>query len=48
MDAASRPSGTNPFDQKPVGIMGASIGMIGTARAHIICGSLLSFLMHFQ
>ena len=33
IDAASRPHGTNPFEEKPVGIMGASTGMIGTARA---------------
>jgi len=33
IDAASRPYGTNPFEGKPVAIMGASIGMLGTARA---------------
>ena len=33
IDAASRPKGMNPFEEKPVGIMGASIGMLGTARA---------------
>jgi len=33
IDAASRPYGDNPFDGKPVAIMGASIGMTGTARA---------------
>lgn len=33
IDAASRPHGTNPFEEKPVGIMGASTGMLGTARA---------------
>ncbi len=33
IDAASRPYGTSPFEGKPVAIMGASIGMIGTARA---------------
>ncbi len=33
IDAASRPHGTNPFKGKPVGIMGASTGMLGTARA---------------
>lgn len=33
IDAASRPYGDNPFDGKPVAIMGASIGMLGTARA---------------
>lgn len=33
IDAASRPYGTNPFDGKPVAIMGASIGRLGSARA---------------
>jgi chromate reductase len=33
LDAASRPYGTSPFEGKPVAIMGASIGMLGTARA---------------
>ena len=33
IDCASRPYGDNAFDGKPVGIMGASIGMMGTARA---------------
>lgn len=33
IDAASRPYGDNPFNGKPVAIMGASIGKLGTARA---------------
>jgi len=33
IDSASRPYGDNAFDGKPVGFMGASIGMLGTARA---------------
>ena len=33
IDWASRPYGDNAFNGKPVAIMGASIGMIGTARA---------------
>jgi chromate reductase len=33
IDSASRPYGDNPFDGKPVAIMGASIGVFGTARA---------------
>jgi chromate reductase len=33
MDWASRPYGDNAFDGKPVAVMGASIGMLGTARA---------------
>jgi chromate reductase len=33
IDWASRPYGDSAFNGKPVAIMGASIGMIGTARA---------------
>lgn len=33
IDCASRPYGDNAFEGKPVAIMGASIGMAGTARA---------------
>ncbi|HUL29478.1 MAG TPA: NAD(P)H-dependent oxidoreductase [Thermodesulfobacteriota bacterium] len=33
IDWASRPYGENAFDGKPVAIMGASIGTLGTARA---------------
>lgn len=33
IDWASRPYSDNAFDDKPVAFMGASIGMIGTARA---------------
>lgn len=33
IDWASRPYGDNAFDGKSVGIMGASIGALGTARA---------------
>jgi len=33
IDSASRPYGDNPFGGKPVAVMGASIGMLGTARA---------------
>jgi chromate reductase len=33
IDWASRPYEENAFDSKPLGIMGASPGMIGTARA---------------
>ena len=33
IDSASRPYGDNAFDGKPVAVMGASIGNIGTARA---------------
>jgi chromate reductase len=33
IDSASRPYGDNAFDGKPVGLMGASVGTLGTARA---------------
>lgn len=33
LDWGSRPHGDNVFDDKPIAIMGASMGMIGTARA---------------
>ncbi|MFB3925490.1 MAG: NADPH-dependent FMN reductase [Syntrophales bacterium] len=33
IDCASRPYGDNAFDGKPVAVMGASIGALGTARA---------------
>jgi chromate reductase, NAD(P)H dehydrogenase (quinone) len=33
LDNASRPHGDNALDGKPVAIMGASVGMLGTARA---------------
>jgi chromate reductase len=33
VDYASRPYSDNPFDDKPVAIMSASVGMIGGARA---------------
>jgi chromate reductase len=33
LDFATRPSGDNSFAKKPVAVMGASNGMLGTARA---------------
>lgn len=33
IDCASRPYGDNAFKGKPVAVMGASVGMLGTARA---------------
>jgi len=33
IDWASRPYGDNAFEGKPVALMGASVGMLGTARA---------------
>jgi len=47
IDAASRPYGDNPFDGKPAAIMGASIGMLGTARAQYHLRQTMVFLnMH--
>jgi chromate reductase, NAD(P)H dehydrogenase (quinone) len=47
IDAASRPYGTSPFEGKPVAIMGASIGMLGTARAQYHLRQCLVFLNAF-
>lgn len=33
IDFATRPYGDNPFNEKPVAIMSASVGMLGGARA---------------
>jgi chromate reductase len=44
IDAASRPYGDNPFDGKPVAIMGASGGILGTARAQYHLRQTLVFL----
>ncbi|HEY9387533.1 MAG TPA: NAD(P)H-dependent oxidoreductase [Nitrososphaeraceae archaeon] len=47
IDYASRPYGDNPFDDKPVAIMSASVGMIGGARAQYHLRQMLVFLnMH--
>jgi chromate reductase len=43
IDWASRPYGDSAWNGKPVAIMGASVGTIGTARAHIICARYSSF-----
>ena len=40
IDCASRPYGDNAFEGKPVAVMGASIGMLGTARARTISGGV--------
>jgi len=47
IDAASRPYGDNPFDGKPAAIMGASIGMIATARAQYHLRQTMVFLNMF-
>ena len=47
MDWASRPYAENAFDGKPVAMMGASIGMLGTARAQYHLRQCFVFLnMH--
>lgn len=47
IDFASRPYGDNPFDDKPVAIMSASIGMLGGARAQYHLRQMFVFLnMH--
>ncbi len=47
IDAASRPYGDNPFEGKPVAVMGASIGMAGTARAQYHLRQTFVFLNMF-
>ena len=44
IDNASRPYGDNAFDGKPVAMMGATIGMLGTARAQYHLRQSLVFL----
>jgi len=44
IDWASRPYGDNAFDKKPVAMMGASVGMLGTARAQYHLRQSLVFL----
>ncbi len=47
IDYASRPYGDNPFNDKPVAIMSASIGMLGGARAQYHLRQTFVFLnMH--
>jgi chromate reductase, NAD(P)H dehydrogenase (quinone) len=47
IDFASRPYGDNPFNDKPVAIMSASIGMLGGARAQYHLRQTFIFLnMH--
>ena len=47
IDCASRPYGDNAFANKPVAIMGASPGMIGTARAQYHLRQCFVFLSCF-
>jgi chromate reductase len=44
IDAASRPYGDSAWTGKPVAIMGASIGVLGTARAQYHLRQMLVFL----
>ena len=47
IDSASRPYGESAWNAKPVGIMGASIGMLGTARAQYHLRQMFVFLNMF-
>jgi chromate reductase len=47
IDCASRPYGDNAFEHKPVAIMGASIGMSGSARAQYHLRQCFVFLTCF-
>jgi len=47
IDCASRPYGDNAFEHKPVAIMGASPGMMGTARAQYHLRQCFVFLTCF-
>ncbi len=44
IDAASRPYGKNSFARKPSGVIGASVGAIGTAMAQQHLRNILSYL----
>lgn len=44
IDWASRPYGDNSWDSKPVAMMGASVGMLGTARAQYHLRQVFVFL----
>jgi len=47
IDCASRPYGDNAFAHKPVAIMGASVGMLGTASAQYHLRQCFVFLSCF-
>jgi chromate reductase len=47
IDCASRPYGDNAFEHKPVALMGASPGMMGTARAQYHLRQCFVFLTCF-
>lgn len=44
LDWVSRPPGDNPFRGKPVAIMGASTGLMGTVRAQLHLRQVLAYL----
>lgn len=44
IDWASRPYGDSPWAGKPVGVMGASVGILGTARAQYHLRQVFVFL----
>jgi len=44
IDWASRPYGANSFEEKPVAIMGATIGTLGTARAQYHLRQMLVYV----
>lgn len=44
IDWASRPYGANSFNDKPAAIMGATIGMLGTARAQYHLRQMLVYV----
>lgn len=44
IDWATRPYGDNPFNEKPVAIMSASVGMLGGARAQYHLRQIFVFL----
>jgi len=47
IDWASRPYGDSAWSKKPVAVMGASVGMIGTARAQYHLRQMFVFLNMF-
>jgi chromate reductase len=44
IDWASRPSGANSFEEKPVAIMGATVGTLGTSRAQYHLRQMLVYV----